>query len=102
METTQGQMGETKRTESGNTRVARNIAHQSSAFQGVGSPAILTKVFLRNVFSLHISVLFFFPCSSSLACQSLVSHISLIDGVRSVDRIFTYTSHVFPLSILPF
>ncbi|WPJ67213.1 hypothetical protein SMAC4_14133 [Sordaria macrospora] len=48
-------MGETKRTESGNTRIARNIAHQSSAFRGVGSPAILTKVFPRNVSSVHIS-----------------------------------------------
>ncbi|KAL0467631.1 hypothetical protein QR685DRAFT_574423 [Neurospora intermedia] len=59
-----------------------------------------SNVFPWNVFSLHnFLCTLFFSCSPALACQSLVLHTSLIDGIR---LIFTYIDCVFRLSVLPF
>ncbi|ESA42298.1 hypothetical protein NCU12131 [Neurospora crassa OR74A] len=78
----------------------RNIAHQSYQHFKVLGARSFSKVFPRNVFSLHnFLCTLFISCSPALACQSLVLHTSLIDGIRLIS---TYIDCAFRLSVLPF
>lgn len=109
-----GQMGrnKAKRSQGTHIRVARNVAHifKLSAFQGVGSPAVLllhTKVFFpwNVVYPLYLMCffsLYFFPLLGvSISCQFSCSHFSC-SLMAFGTGFFTYCEHATRfLPVLP-